>query len=199
MSAREVAGLAALAGLAGVLLGATVAVVVTSRTHYYTREQTRRTQVYTRWLAARLTVSRASLSFVAAFRSLAAEHSDSTYFVLRVNEAQRARAYWCRAMQMLELAEAALITHTADDAQYDPHLELSEVSASSLRRAIHGNAEDVQALARRLHAADRSAIHRVRQAVNARRTNRTARAVKGVLARTAGRFKAVVDRWADTQ
>ena len=197
MSAGEVAGMAALAGLCGVVAGATITILVTSRALHGTERRGQRVDVYTRWLGARLTASRASLSFVAAFRALAAERRDSVYFALRTDEAQRARGYWCDAIRQLDLAEAALIAFGAVGPEVNPCDQFFRIGPDALRRAINGDEIDVDALAQDLHRADRAAIDYVRHAVAGGKMRAGKRGFDHLLATTGKRLKAIVDHWSD--
>ena len=199
MSAGEVAGIAALAGLCGVVAGAAITVLVTSRALHGTERRGQRIDVYTRWLGARLTASRTSLSFVAAFRALAAERRDSIYFALRTNEAQRARACWCDAIQQLDLAEAALIAFGTTGPAHNPRDKFSRIGPGALRRAINGDEIDVDRLAQDLHRADRAAIDFVRHAVASGKIRGDKSRFNDMLATTSKRLKAIVDHWSDVR
>jgi hypothetical protein len=164
MSTGEVIGLAVAAGLVGGLIGAIVIAVLQTRRQDRFGVKARRIDAYARWLAARLALSRASLSFVSAFRVLAAEPRDSTYFALRTEEAQRVRSQWCDAVREVDLAEATLIAW-AEDPSLPLRLEqFDRVGVGALRRAVAGSDEDVDALVNRLHESDQRAAEFVGQA-----------------------------------
>ncbi len=196
MSVGEAAAIVVLAGLCGVVVGTTIAVLVSERRQSSGR-RTRLSEAYTLWLAARLTASRASLSFVAAFRALGAERADSVYLPLRTDEAQRARAYWCDAMQKLDLAEAALVALGANDSNRAPAGQFLRVGPDALRRTINGDETDVDRLAQYLHTADRNAIDFVRSVVGAGKAAPRDTALRSLFVQTARRLRAIVDRWGD--
>ncbi len=111
MSVGEIAGLAATILLVGLLMGLWIGFSI--RPGYREGRPSHRDRIdaYARWLAARRSLSRASTSLVAAFRSLAAEPQAAANHALRREEAQRARAFWCETMRELDRAEAALVVH----------------------------------------------------------------------------------------
>ena len=76
MSVAEVVGLLLTAGLLGGTVGAAVVVWSTTRRQRARQKRVDLRDAYARWLAGRMTLSRASASFVAAFRSMAAETRD---------------------------------------------------------------------------------------------------------------------------
>ncbi len=112
MSSEEVVGLMLTVALLSATAGTAVTAAVILRRSGMSQWRMRRVDAYARWLAAWMTLSRVSASFVAAFRALATERRDSEYFALRRHEAQRARAAWSDAMRELDRAEAALIAGT---------------------------------------------------------------------------------------
>jgi hypothetical protein len=151
------------------------------------------TQTYARWLAARLTFSRASASFVAAFRALAAERRDSPQFPFRMEEALRARISWSEASRDLDLAEAMLLT-TVRDPAIDQRLgELEHVSAEALHTVVAGDAKGVEVLLQSLHAADQCAIGFVRGAA-AQAHGRQSKWCQR-LAQLSMPIREIVDRW----
>ena len=162
MAAGEVACLVAVGVLIGVAVGAALALHLASRSSQTVARRTDLADRHTRWLAARLTVSRASLSFVAAFRALAAERGDSIHLTLRTEEAQRARAHWCDAMREVDLAQAAMIAHGEIDPQLEARFESPPVSGALLRQAINGDEREVARLVKRLGEADRASVDLVR-------------------------------------
>ncbi len=109
MSSGETVGLVLLAVLCSVLPTAALAVVIAEWRFRKGDRCVRRLEAYAGWLAARTILSRASISFVSAFRSLAVEPVQSNYAALRSAEAQRARSAWSDALKELDRAEAALI------------------------------------------------------------------------------------------
>ena len=139
MTEREAIGLAIMAGVLGGVFGAVAtALFCAYRDRVLTARACRRDAI-AQWLAARITLGRASLSFVAAFRSLAAERRESRYFSLRQDESQRARARWCLAAESLDLAEAKLRVGTPSPG-FSKRLDgFARQSVESLRAAIDGD------------------------------------------------------------
>ncbi len=165
MSTSEVVGLVVAAGLVGGLAGSMLVALIVTRITKVRDRRARRIDAYARWLAARLAVSRACVSFVAAFRSLRREPRDSTFFSLRADEAQRARAQWSTAMQELDASEAVLIAWSIHDDIGDRLAGFERVAAHTLREAINGSDEEADALSQRLRTVDRSATEFVREEV----------------------------------
>ena len=164
MSTGGIIGLAVAVGLVSGLVSAAVILALHARRQGRFDLQARRVDAYAHWLAARLALTRASLSFVSAFRVLAAEPRDSTYFALRTEEAQRVRSQWSDAVRTLDLAEATVIAWV-DDASLPLRLEqFTRVAVSALRRAVAGSDEDVDTLVDRLHDTDQRAVEFVGQA-----------------------------------
>ncbi|MEK7757675.1 MAG: hypothetical protein AAB385_10740, partial [Planctomycetota bacterium] len=154
MSWDEIVGLALTAALIGGAVGAVLAALVARsgvalaerRAGLILAEPLKggsadATQTYARWLAARLTFSRASASFVAAFRALAVERRDSPQFPLRLEEAQRARVSWSEASRDLDFAEAMLLTSVHDPAIDQRLGEFEHVSAEALRAVVAGDSK----------------------------------------------------------
>jgi len=162
MAAGQVACLVLVGVLIGVAVGTALALHLTSRGSQSVARHGSLADRHARWLAARLTVSRASLSFVAAFRALAAERRDSIHLTLRTEEAQRARAHWCEAMRELDLAQAAMIAHGEIDPQLESLFGSSPVGGALLRQAVNGDEREVARLVQRLGEADRASVDFVR-------------------------------------
>lgn len=198
MSVGEVAGLLMVAVLGGGLMGVAVTTLVTIRRYYYSDRWVRETESLSRWLAARLTMSRAALSFVAAFRALAAEHRDSAYFQLRTDEAQRARGDWCEAMRELDRAEAVLITSGAQPGVRDSLKQIDRVGADALRRTINGPEDGMEELTRALRDGDQHAIHFVDEMRGPTPKGNAGVGRRRLLMETARQFAAVVDRWSES-
>ena len=116
MTDGEAIGLAIMAGILGGVFGAGVTAMYCAFRDRVSAARVCRRDTIAQWLAARMMLGRASLSFVAAFRSLAAEGRESRYFSLRQDESQRARAQWCAAAETLDLAEAKLRAWTSSAA-----------------------------------------------------------------------------------
>lgn len=151
MSSGETIGLVLLAVLCSVLPTVALAVVIALRRLRKADRYVRRREAYASWLAARMTLSRASISFVSAFRSLAAEPVESKYAALRSAEAQRARSAWTGALKELDGAEAALIIWSGDPKMRDVLATLGRAQPAALRAAINGDRSDVELLARTVH------------------------------------------------
>jgi hypothetical protein len=202
----EIVGLTLTAVLIGGAVGAALGVLVARSGDAFARRQAGlilteplkggsadATQTYARWLAARLTLSRASASFVAAFRILAAERRDSPQFPLRMEEAQRARVSWSEASRDLDLAEAMLLTSVRDPAIDQRLGEFEHVSAEALRTVVAGDMKGVEKLLRTLHAADQGALEFVRGATAKTHGNQsTGRQRLAVLATP---IRKIIDRW----
>ncbi len=195
MSTGEVAGLALAVGSLGAVVGAAVAVWLTSR--HFRAETTRngKRDALAHWLAARMTLTRASVSFVAAFRSLARERSDSNYYPLRQQEAQRTRVQWCDAVRELDLAEASLRVWAWTPSLQEWLMRFDHIDASTLRDTINGTEQDVCSLLSELHDSDRIAIQFVDSAVAEIDRSPKRPRFRDVLERTIEDVRIIVDRW----
>ncbi len=193
MSWDETVGLMLSVALLSGVVGAALAAGFVRRREARETDHARVVEAYARWLAARLTLSRASLSFVAAFRALAAERRESTYFSLRTEEAQRARALWCETSRDLDLTEATLLT-TISDSGFPAQIgALERVSAEVLRAAINGAPAAFDGLVQQLRAADQRAVEFARAAAaSSRRGGSPWRGRLGLFARP---IQSVVHRW----
>jgi len=193
MSWDEIVGLALTAALIGGAVGAALAVLVARSGAALSERRERITQTYARWLAARLTFSRASASFVAAFRTLAAERRDSPQFPLRMEEAQRARVSWSEVSRDLDFAEAMLLTSVHDPAIDQQLGGFEHVSAEALRAVVAGDSKGVEKWLQELHAADRRALDFVRGAMA------NTQVIESIwhrrLARLTTPIRCIVDRW----
>ena len=193
MSWDETVGLMLSVALLSGVVGAALAAGFVRRREAREADHARAVEAYARWLAARLTLSRTSLSFVAAFRALAAERRESTYFPLRTKEAQRARALWCETSRDLDLAEATLLT-TISDSGFPAQLgALERVSAEVLRAAINGDPAAFDGLVQQLRAADQRAVEFARAA--AARSRRGGSPWRGRLGLLTRPIRSAVDRW----
>ena len=194
MSIAEIVGLvltvASLAAVGSVL----ATLVITTRRDRHAEIRMRGVDAYAQWLAAHKTLTRGSLSFVAAFRALAAEHRDSEYFPLRREEAQRARAAWCDAMRELDRAEASLLAWSPDESIRQKLTQLEGVSAEALRIAINGPQRDFDRLTRQLRNQDERATELVRAAT----ADPRGRGSRGpnALARVTAYTQSIIDHWA---
>lgn len=142
MSFGEIIGLLLTVALFACALGVSAAAVVAGRRYRRQELAVRRVDAYAHWLGARITITRASISFVAAFRALALERGDGAALALRRDEAQRTRAAWCAAQRELDRAEAMLVAWSGDPAVRQRVRALGHVAPEALRRAIHADAQD---------------------------------------------------------
>lgn len=193
MSTDEIVGLilttALFSGVGGVVLTAMIA----AGRDRMAGIRARRMDAYARWLAARWTLTRASISFVAAFRALAAENRKSDYFGLRRHEAQRARSAWCDAIQELDCAEAALVTWSADPSIREHLAQFQAVPPDTLREAINSTQEDVDRLSQRLREADGHAAEFVRAATADTRARGSPH--RAWFTRVGSYIESIVDHW----
>lgn len=165
MSAGELIGLIVTIGLLCTLITATVILVLSIRQHPQPAKHDSSTEAYERWLAARLSLSRASMSFVMAFRSLAAESKESPHYSLRMQEAQRARSHWVATRSELDHAIAAIIVRSKDPTIPDQLNKLDTLDAVLLRGTINGIPKEVQQFRDRLCTIDRDSIRWVQSKV----------------------------------
>ncbi|MBU0716679.1 MAG: hypothetical protein KJ749_00385 [Planctomycetes bacterium] len=195
MSTGELIGLSLTAGLlAGAISAAAVAWVVLRQ---QSARETRsiRIDAYSRWLAGCLTLSRASVSFIAAFRALGAEPRSSAYFSLRAEEAQRARAYWGDAMRELDVAEAALLVWDQSPSLPAELARFPRVEARELRVTIDGDETDMDEFAQKMRAADEAAVRFV-QRETAPPNSAGGPTLARLILRTAKQLQSIVHRWA---
>jgi len=193
MSWDEIVGLTLAAALVGGAVGAAFGVLVARSCTTIAQRRERTTQAYARWLAARMTLSRASASFVAAFRALAAERRDSPQFPLRMEEAQRARVSWSEASRDLDFAEAMLLTSVRDPVIDQRLGEFEHVSAEALRTVVEGDSKGVEKWLQELHAADQPALHFVRGATANTHGNQSIWCKRWAHLTTP--IRSIVDRW----
>ena len=172
MSTGELVGLICTVALLAAVAGALVTAVVAGRHSRAAEIRLRRVDVYAQWLAAHFATTRASVSFVTAFRALAVVKQDSEYFSLRQEEAQRARAAWCDAMSELDRAEAALLVWSTDPSIRTHLARFERISPETLRSAIDGHRQNVARLIERLRNADDRAAEFVRAATKEARPRR---------------------------
>ena len=140
-----------------------------------------------------MTLSRASASFVAAFRALAAERRESAFFPLRTEEAQRARAFWCESSRDLDLAEGTLMVCVHDPAIHQRLADLERITAEALRAAINSDQAEVDALVGKLRAADQRALDFVRAVTASDRQRRSP--WRDRLTELTTPIRTLVDRW----
>ncbi len=143
--------------LVGVIGIAMVFVLVVYRKTNRNRQLNAIRRRWSRWLAARRTMSRATVSLVAAFRALRRDQPGEVSRSWRYDEAQRARAYWHDALREHERAEADLeVGHWL--ANVDTHFISPRHPASDgFRAAITGSPDDTNALLLRVQAVDHEA------------------------------------------
>ena len=197
MSVGEVVGLAITAALAGGAVSAALVLAFTLRLHHLRERESQRADAFSRWLAARITLSRSSVSLVAAFRSLAAARPDSTYFSLRAEEVQRTRASWSDAMRELDLAEALLRIRVRTPAVREQLIRLDRIGADALRVAIDGDEQEVDRLMQMLRAADRAAIELVESVTAGFDGPPRQTVLKPLLRRPLDWLATVVEQWSE--
>lgn len=184
------------AALAGLLVGVNAAFLLLRRANDRAHQHQGEVDRHARRLAARWSVTRTSRSLVAAFRALAAEPTDAPRYPLRLREAQRARAAWCRAIDTLQSAEAERIAWNAGRFRGAMHATpRAPVGADALRIAIEGSADDVRHFITQLDQADRNVLQELQQELAGPRscTNR----LTGTAADLLSLFRAIARRWAD--
>lgn len=194
MSPGELVGLLATVALFAAVVGVVLTAVVSWRRNRRIERWIRQTDAYGQWLGAYLTLIRASISFVAAFRSLAAQKHDSKYFSLRGDEAKRARADWCEAKSRLDRAEAMLIAWSDDASIAEQLAGFRPGAPDMLRAAIDGDPSDVEQLTRRLRETEQRAIAFVRTATDGEEARRFP--FSQCLSRPARWATIVMDNWA---
>lgn len=167
MSAGELIGLIVTVSLLCAVITALIILILSIRQNQPTSQYDPANKALEQWLASRLTMSRVSLSFVMAFRSLASESKESPHYPLRIQEAQRVRGQWCDARRELDRARASLIVHHHEPAIDDQIKAFDIIGAEELRRAINGNPEIVQQVRDRLNQLDRDSIQWIRSSVQA--------------------------------
>ncbi|MFQ5494686.1 MAG: hypothetical protein ACE5EX_04835 [Phycisphaerae bacterium] len=170
MSVSEVAGLVLTAGLLGAAVGIAVAAALIGHRHHLDRLESQRRQSLAGWLAARLTLNRASLSFAAAYRALAAERSGLEAVALRREEVQRARAAWCDALCDYDRAKAALLVWNHGNGLWEKLTALERHLPDAIQAALCGEPADLERLAARLRRLDVSSAGVVRSTLANHRT-----------------------------
>jgi hypothetical protein len=194
MSPGEVVGLALTAGLVGGVIGAVLVALVATRRESHIERRACQADAWAKWLAARLTLSRACGAFVVSFRVLAGESRDSSYFSLRMHEAQRSRGQWSDAMRQLDLAEAALMAEGLLHTRARGRFPADRIGPEALRRAIEGTELDVDRLHQALRESDRLAMEYVREATGSD-GRRAPQAWREVLSRTRAYLESIIDHW----
>jgi hypothetical protein len=161
---EEFVGLILTAAMLGVATGASFTAVIAVYRERSTSQRTRRCDAFAAWLAARKGLSRASASFVAAFRALALEKPESVHLPLRREEAQRARAAWCDAARELDRAEAMLLLWSGDPRTREDLARFERPAVERLRAAIDGDARRANALLEQIRDTDDRATEFARTA-----------------------------------
>lgn len=193
MPTGELIGLISTVTLLAAAAGAVVSAVVVVRRDRAAEIRLRRVDVYAQWLASYLAATRASVSFVTAFRALAVVKRDSEYFSLRQDEAQRARTAWSDAMGELDHAVAALLVWSVDESIRSRLGRFERVSPETLRATIDGHRRNVARLIQRLRDADERAAEFVRTSTAGARPRRPSRGV--LLTRAEAYIESIVDHW----
>lgn len=193
MSTAELIGLLATVVLFAGGVGVVATALLAARRGSAADARMRRIDAYAQWLAAYKTLARASTSFVAAFRALAAERRDAVYFSLRRDEAQRARAAWCDAMRELDRAEASLVAWSSDPSIHEQLARFRRAQPEALRVAIDGNQVDVDKLLHELHGADELAAEFVIRATVQAHDGESA--TRRLLARVVTHVETIVHHW----
>lgn len=154
MSTGEVFGLAIMVSIISGLVSAVVVSAMLIRRRERSHLRARLIDGYAAWLAARLTLSKASCSFVSASRALRAEPQESPHAMLKAQEVQRARAQFSEAVRELDLAEATIIAWSDDSRTHERLAVLDHIGSESLSGTINGNETDVDALHERVRQND---------------------------------------------
>ncbi len=193
MSIGEVVGLLMTAAVLAAVTGACFYNLAAKRSRRVDELWIRRHDAHAYWLGTQMALSRACLSFVAAFRTLAKESRESRYFTLRLEEAQRARQSWCDAMSDVDRAEARLVIWS-DDADIRKKIgELGRVTPATLRQAINGNECRVRELRDALEQRVEEAHGWVQYAVCDTRGERAA--ISETIERCTSYVRTIMDRW----
>ncbi len=169
MSQAEIVGLLLTVALMALAAGALVAGVAYRIAAHNARQRVDLTEAYVQWLAARRTLTRVTLSFVAAFRALASTDRTSSNRSLRQEESQRARADWSLAMRSLEDAHTRLCVCDEDDSIARRLQQFAVITPEQIRNAINGDAEVRGRFAAELADTDRRAMAFVRIQLHGRR------------------------------
>lgn len=196
MTVGEVVGLTVVALLLGAAAGVGIGMLLMARLMRSGYARRSSSESYAKWLAARFTHGRASVSFVAAFRALASEARGSPNFQLRLEEAQRARADWIESVRLLDGAESLVIASTLDPTVRERLRAFHSVGAGNLRAAIDGPLIAADRFRRSVRQADEAAIDFMLSELSNGSWHRGMRQVMttGVL-RSATRVGGLIDRW----
>lgn len=195
MAEGQTIGIVISAGVLGGMIGAVLTALYCTFRRRVLDVRAARRDAIAGWLGARLTLGRASVSFVAAFRSLAAERPQSRYTGLRQEESQRARAQWCRAAESLDLAEATLRVWLRSPEFQEGLDGFERASVKSLRAAIDGDEIAVDRLLQAVLNAEREAIALAEAITAAGEPSRFAVAFRKTIDQVKERVDAIVDGW----
>lgn len=196
MTVGEVVGLAVVALLLGASAGVGVGMLLMARLMRSRHGERSSSDAYAKWLAARFTHSRASVSFVAAFRALASEAGDAPNLQLRIEEAQRARADWIESVRLLDRADSLVIASTLDPALPGRLRAFRPVGVGELRAAIDGPMIVVDRFRRTLREADEAAIDfMLSELSNGSWHSGMRQVVSAGVLRGASRVGGLIDRW----
>lgn len=193
MQPVELVGLVISVAFAGLAIGVAVTLLIAVRKDRSAELHIRRTDAYAQWLAAWTTLTRASRSFVAAFRALAAEDQDSKYYALRQDEAQRSRSAWYEATRDLDRAEAALVAWSPDPEIRTKLADFEIIPAETLRTAVNGGTKEMEKLVQRLQSLDERAAEFVRASTGG--ASRTPSLALEQLRRVIRFASSIMDNW----
>ena len=195
MAEGQTISIVILAGVLGGIVGAVLTALYCTFGSRVVEVRAARRDAIARWLGARITLGRASVSFVAAFRSLATERPESRYVSLRQEESQRVRAQWCRAAESLDLAEATLRVWLRSP-EFQERLDgFERTSVESLRAAIDGDEVAVDRLVQAVLDAEREAIALAEAITAAGEPLRFAVAFRKTIDQVTKHVESIVDGW----
>lgn len=195
MAEGQTISIVILAGVLGGMVGAVLTALYCTFGSRVLEVRAARRDAIARWLGARITLGRASVSFVAAFRSLATERPESRYVGLRQEESQRVRTQWCRAAESLDLAEATLRVWLRSP-EFQGRLDgFERTSVESLRAAIDGDEVAVDRLVQAVLDAEREAIALAEAITAAGEPSRFAVAFRKTIDRVTKHVESIVDGW----
>lgn len=150
--------------VAGLLAGFSITLAMTNvirRTRCHAQELRAKS---VRWLAARIVLSRATISLVSAMRALKKPPENSEFSSLRLAEAQRARAAWFSARRELDRAAASLECWYYSHGERQPFVT-DDPGIAALRQAIDGDDAAAAQLVQSLRAADEAARAAIQQSL----------------------------------
>ncbi len=195
MAEGQTIGIVISAGVLGGMIGAALTALYCALRSRAGEVRAARRDAIARWLGARITLGRASVSFVAAFRSLAAERPESRYIGLRQEESQRVRAQWCRAAESLDLADATLRVWLQSSEFQERLGGFEQTSVESLRAAIDGDEVAVDRLLQAVLNAEREAIALAEAITAAGEPSRFVVALRRTIDQVTEHVESIVDGW----